>query len=227
MSKLYSKFHSLTDRSVSRILLFCGLLLLAGEAYKQTFLYFVINSRVYDWWYFPFQLCSLPMYLCILQYFLPEGTFKKTVYTFMQDFNLLGGIAALIVSEGFRGIHWSLTLHGYLWHILLVLIGLFIHATGRAGRTNKDFLKTIPLFAVCCVIATIINVKAPGDGIADMFYISPYHPSSQPVIHELALAFGIIPANLVYLLLIVLGGYLIHLLFSRRAAYHNSEGKNG
>jgi hypothetical protein len=55
-----------------------------------------------------------------------------------------------------------------------------------------------------------------------MFYISPYHPSSQPVIHELALAFGIIPANLIYLMLIILGGFLIHLLFSRsRLRYAN------
>jgi hypothetical protein len=212
MNKHSFSFHRLSDKQVSRVLLGCGLFLLAGELYKQTFLYFYINNRAYDWWYFPFQLCSLPMYLCILQYFLPEGRIRTIVYTFMQDFNLLGGVAALIVPAGFCGIHWSLTLHGYLWHILLVLIGFFIHLTRRADDSRIGFLRTLPLFAICCVIATLINVYAPGGGITDMFYISPYHPSTQPVIHELALALGILPADLIYLGIVVLGGALVHLL---------------
>lgn len=72
---------------------------------------FYHRQMPYDWWFFPFQLCSLPMYLCLLLPFLKHKSMKTAVCTFLQDFNLLGGLAALIVSEGFRGIHWTLTLH--------------------------------------------------------------------------------------------------------------------
>lgn len=213
MNLLYH-FRALPDRTYDRILFFCSLFLLLTESYKQCFLYFFIDQRHYDWWYFPFQLCSLPMYLCLLLPFLKRGTCKTALYTFLQDFNLLGGVAALIVSEGFHGIHWSLTLHGYVWHLLLVLIGLFVFAGGHSDLSRKGYLGTLPVFFTSCAIALFINILAPGHGQADMFYISPYYPSTQPVFHEIALAIGILPANLLYLFTICLGAALLHLLFS-------------
>lgn len=124
----------------------------------------------------------------------------------------MGGIAALAVPEGFSHIHWSLTLHGYLWHILLIVIGLYIWLCGRADSSRQGFFSILPLFAVCCSIATLINVLAPGHQ-ADMFYISPYHPSTQIFFHELALELGIPAANLLYLVTICLGAGIIHFLF--------------
>lgn len=48
----------------------CGLVLALGELYKQLFLYQIVNQGRYDWWYFPMQLCSTPMYLCIILIFM-------------------------------------------------------------------------------------------------------------------------------------------------------------
>ena len=48
------------------LLFACGVFLAFSEVYKQLFLYYIENNQHYDWWYFPFQLCSLPMYLCLL-----------------------------------------------------------------------------------------------------------------------------------------------------------------
>ena len=121
------------------------------------------------------------MYLCLLLPFLKHKSMKTAVCTFLQDFNLLGGLAALIVSEGFRGIHWTLTLHGYIWHLLLVFIGLFVFAGRRSDLCRRGYLQTLPLFLASCSIAFFINILAPGHGQADMFYISPYYPSTQPV----------------------------------------------
>lgn len=210
---LYLKLRALSDRDVGRVLFCCGLFLAASEAYKQLFLYFAVNHRHYDWWFFPFQLCSLPMYLCLALPFLKEGQLKTVCCTFMQDFNLLGGIAALLVPEGFMGIHWSLTLHGFVWHSLLILIGGFVFLTGRSDLTRRGFFRTLPVFAVCCVIATAINIWAPGNGQADMFYISPYYPTTQIIFHDIALRIGIQPANLLYLATVCLGGFVVHHLF--------------
>ena len=203
---LFYRLRSLPDHAVDRVLFACGLFLALSEAYKQLFLYFIINHRSYDWWFFPFQLCSLPMYLCLLLPFMKNRALKTTILTFMQDYNLLGGIAALLVPEGFLGIHWSLSLHGYIWHTALILIGVFIFLTGRSDSSNRGFVRTIPVFALCCCIATLINVLAPGHGRADMFYISPYYPTTQIIFHDIALRIGILPSNLLYLFVICLGG---------------------
>ena len=76
----------------------CGLILAVSEIYKQGFLYYIVNGGQYDWWYFPFQLCSIPMYLCLLLPFIkPRMSCRcvKAVHTFLQDFALLGGVMAL------------------------------------------------------------------------------------------------------------------------------------
>ncbi|MEG0369488.1 MAG: hypothetical protein RR593_05755, partial [Hungatella sp.] len=55
----------LQKKQLKILLFFCGILLAFSEVYKQLFLYYVVGQGCYDWWYFPFQLCSLPMYLCL------------------------------------------------------------------------------------------------------------------------------------------------------------------
>lgn len=210
--RLFARFSALPEQTTDRSLFIFGVALACGELYKQLFLYYHINHEAYDWWFFPFQLCSLPMYFCLLMPFLRRSRLKTAIDTFMQDFNLMGGIAALAVPEGFSNIHWSLTLHGYVWHILLIVIGLYIWICGRADLSKKGFLHTIPVFAVCCCIATFINITAPGHR-ADMFYISPYHPSTQIIFHDLALRLGIQTANLLYLGTVCMGGGVMHLLF--------------
>ena len=220
-------FRALSDKTYDRILFFCGLFLLLTELYKQCFLYFIIDHGHYDWCFFPFQLCSLPMYLCLLLPAFKPGPKKTAVYTFLQDFNLLGGLAALIVSDGFRGIHWTLTLHGYVWHMLLVCIGLFVFCGGRSDLSRNGYLRTLPLFFLSCAAAFLINILAPGHGQADMFYISPYYPSTQPVFHEIALYIGIMPANLLYLLTVCVGAAILHALFCKASAWlHIPQYKN-
>lgn len=218
IQRLFARFSTLPEQSVDRTLFLFGLILACGEFYKQLFLYCRINHGTYDWWFFPFQLCSLPMYLCLLMPFLHKGRLKTAIGTFMQDFNLMGGIAALAVPEGFSHIHWSLTLHGYIWHILLIVIGLYIWACGRTDVSKNGFLHTIPVFAVCCCIATFINIMAP-EHQADMFYISPYYPSTQLIFHDLALRFGIHTANLLYLGTVCMGGGILHILFRAGKKY--------
>ena len=86
-----------------RLLFFCGLLLAVIELYKQLFLYWIVNDGCYDWWYFPFQLCSVPMYLCLL---LPLASqrLRPVFCTFIQDFGLLGGVMARLPLAALAGV---------------------------------------------------------------------------------------------------------------------------
>lgn len=197
-------------RTADRTVLFsCGLVLLALETYKQGFLYFVEFNGVYDWWYFPFQLCSIPMYLCLLYPF--SGKFSGILASFIQYYGLLGGIMALLVPDGLMHPYWTMTLHGFLWHFLLIFSGIFCAFSGASDRSMRGFFKTVPLFFTCCLIAIFINIAAGPLSDADMFYISPYHPSSQPVFHRFSLALGILPGILLYIGAILLGAFLVHL----------------
>ncbi|MBS6951603.1 MAG: YwaF family protein [Enterocloster asparagiformis] len=200
------------------VLFVCGLILAASELYKQGFLYYVVNGQSYDWWYFPFQLCSVPMYLCLVTPLLSGPKFaraRRIVCTFIQDYGLLGGVMALAEPSGLLHPYWALTLHGLCWHFTLIFLALYCAGSGEAGREPGAFASTLPLFGACCAAAMFINVAAHPYGDADMFYISPYYPNGQIVFHQIALEIGITAGNLIYLTGVVLGGFICHLACAR------------
>lgn len=197
------------QKKAIRILFACGLVLALMEVYKQCFLYY-LNGFHYNWWYFPFQLCSTPMYLCLL---LPLTSGKPActiLASFLQDFGILGAVFALAFPPGFLYPYWTLTLHGFFWHFLLFFIGIFCGFSGLSAQGNRDWAAEIPIFLTCCLMALFINAVTGPEANADMFYISPYHPSVQPVFHQISLYIGIFPGILVYLAAILLGSRVVH-----------------
>ncbi len=198
------------EKFFRHILFATGILLALMELYKQAFLYLIEFDGRFDWWYFPFQLCSIPMYLCLLVPLQRSEKGLRDTATFLQDFGLLGGIMALAVPPGLMHPYWTMTLHGFIWHFILLFLGIFSDLCGMAGRTIRDYLRILPLFFGCCIAAVMINVLAGPTGDADMFYLSPYHLSNQPIFHEISAAAGILPADLLYIAAMVLGGLLMH-----------------
>lgn len=197
-----------------RLLFTVGILLCSTEIYKQLFLYYVVNARHYDWWFFPFQLCSLPMYFCLLLPFAGRRL-QRVLCTFMFCYNLPGAFLVFVDPSGLMHPYWTLTLHSFLWHIFLIFIGFFIAFSGMAGRSRKDFSGATAIFAGCCLIATVINVAAHPYGNADMFYITPYYPTTQMIYRDISAALGLLPGILIYLLSIVLGGAILQVVYIR------------
>ena len=194
---------------------YSALLLALMELYKQAFLYVIEFHGHFDWWYFPFQLCSIPMYICLAAPLLHSEKALRRAATFLQDFGLLGGIMALAVPPGLMHPYLTMTLHGFIWHFILLFLGLFCCVTGISGHAGRDYMEILPFFFLCCLIACVINVAAGPTADADMFYISPFHPSSQPVFHEIACTVGIFWGNLLYSVSMIAGGFLMHKISSR------------
>ncbi len=219
----YYTTRKIKNHQIPGLLFLCGIVLAASECYKQLFLYYVVNDQTYNWWYFPFQLCSLPMYFCLVLPFVPSAGNKTILYTFMQDFNLLGGIMALAEPSGLFHPYWVLTIHGLIWHLLLIYIGLVIAFSRCSDTTSRGFVRTLPLFFVCCIVASVINRTAKPLGQADMFYISPYYPSAQIVFHEIAIKYGISIGNALYLAVTCLGGFIFHFIFGKFHLYSSRQ----
>jgi len=187
-----------------------GLILGVTELYKQLFHYYIINNGAYDWSIFPFQLCSVPMYLCLLLPLLPVCPLRQVVYDFMFTYNLLGGIMALLAPPGLCHEYWTLTAHAFLWHLLLVFLGLYLGMSGRARPDRTAFARATALFLVLCVIAFSINLELweVSEGTANMFYIGPRN-SPQPVFKIIAARFGWYVGTAVYLPAVSLGAWLV------------------
>lgn len=217
------KLRHLSTRTFRTVIFCCGLFLSISELYKQLFLYYIVNEGHYDWWYFPFQLCSLPMYLCLMIPPFHSSRSSRVWYTFLQDYALLGGIMALAVPSGLMHSYWTLTLHGFFWHFILIFVGLLTCMNCRADSSNSAYRKILILYGFCCAIATIINISCASYGEVNMFYISPYYRSSQIVIKQIAIAFGNMTAVTCYILLSCLGTYIIHFSCRKLSQYSNQK----
>lgn len=196
---------------VTQILWICGLILAVSEIYKQLFLYEIVNQNHYNWWYFPFQLCSTPMYLCLL-FPVFSVRLQKAAAVYLESFGFLGGIMALAEPSGLMHPYWILTLHGFLWHILLIFLGFFCTGLNLSKKEEGLFSDSLALFFIFCFIATLINIFTRGK--SDMFYISPYYPITQIVFRQISLTCGILPGIISYLLSICVGAFFCYKLLT-------------
>lgn len=135
------KLRRVSDRSYHRILFAIAVILLLSELYKQLFHFYVMDNKTYDWWIFPFQLCSLPMYLCAILPFMKKSRWLIPLETFLMDFNLLGGLMALLVPDGLMHPYITLTLHAFVWHFLLLFVGCFIGFSRHGDTSLSGFIK--------------------------------------------------------------------------------------
>ena len=193
-----------------RILLGVGLFLIVCEVYKQLFYYYVIGHGSFQWWVFPFQLCSIPMYLCVAANLTRKESTRRAICTFLCTYNLLGGFLALLEPSGLSHDYWTLTLHGFAWHTLLVFLGLFLILSGNGPKTLRDFKRATALFLILCGLAFCINLalfRASG-GEINMFFVGPAD-NSLIVFKDIAANFGWYTATALYIPCVCLGAWLV------------------
>ena len=205
-----------------RVLAVTGWILILSEIVKQLFLYVIVNNGVYDWWYFPFQLCSVPMYLCVL---LPavRDSVRKSFLTFMASYTFVSALAALIYPEDLMRSYVFLTAHGFAWHGILLFISILCILSTCTDLTLKGFARATLLFIFLSAAAAAINAAvdplmqkaALPHPYAAMFYLNPLHISPQPLVGAVQQRLGIPAGLLLYSCVIILVSGLFCLLFGR------------
>jgi len=215
------KLRSIGNRGNRIVLLSCGIFLAVCEVYKQLFYYFHIGGGSYQWWIFPFQMCSVPMYLCILAPLLKPGKLQKSMYNFMMIYNLLGGLMAFIEPSGIVHEYWTLTLHAFIWHMTLVFVGLYLAFSDRGGKEMSDYRSASVTFVVLCALAFCINLLLwdVSGGSVNMFFVGPSN-SSLVVFKQISEAAGWYISTLLYIPTVCLGSFIIFLPFH---LYHKKK----
>lgn len=185
-------FLARTRIKTEKILLICGIVLMISEVFKEGFLYRILGG--YSWSDFPFQLCSIPMYFCVLNYFLK----KKWMEQFVMVYALIGAIASFCVPQaGFSG-YIVLTVHSLFWHTMLLLLGVFL--IGRQTREEMKIRNFIPVglaYLVLAGIAVALNsvFYSVSGGTMNMFFLGPGWPDML-ILNDIYQNSGWIPATL-------------------------------
>jgi uncharacterized membrane protein YwaF len=205
------KVRNVKSKTGDRILFFCGIILAVFEVYKQ-FFYYYNSGQKYPWHIFPFQLCSVPMYLCIALPLIKSQKLKQVVYDFLFVFSTLGGVMVLLVPSGVMSSYLTINIHSFVWHVFLVFIGLFTAISGKAKSGFKNYRNAVFMFLFLALVAFVINCifTEVSNGEITMFFIGPNVPQVI-VFKDIALNCGWFVATLLYLPCVCLGGFLVFL----------------
>lgn len=207
------KLQNVNDKAARWILFACGLVLSVSEVFKQFFYFFVMMDNRYSWGDFPFQLCSIPMYMCLIVPWLRPGKLQRGMYSFMVLYNLLGGAISFTEPSGLLHDYWFLTIHACVWHMLLVFVGLFICFSMRGGNRQSDYIGATKTFLVLCGIAFALNCFVQyvlGESM-NMFFVGP---GNSPIIvfQQFSEWFGWYINTPIYIFAVCLGAYIVFCL---------------
>ena len=204
------RLRRVSDRCAGRILFSLGVILTLSEVFKQLFYFYVMKDNAYSWGDFPFQLCSIPMYMCLIAPWLKPGRVQRGMYSFMVLYNLLGGAISFTEPSGLLLDHWFLTVHALIWHMSLVFIGLFICFSKRGGNQRSDYRGATVTFLVLAVTAFGLNcfVQYGLNDHMNMFFVGP---GNSPIIvfSQFSEWFGWYISTPIYLFAVCLGAYIV------------------
>lgn len=207
------KLRKVSDKTANWILFSIGLLLAVSEVFKQLFYYFAVENNCYSWGDFPFQLCSVPMYMCLIAPWLKPGKLQRGMFSFMVLYNLLGGAISFTEPSGLLLDRWFLTIHALIWHMLLVFIGLFLCFSKRGGNRKSDYKGATWTFIALCGIAFGLNcfVQFGLGKHMNMFFVGPGN-SPLAVFSQFSQWFGWYVNTFIYIFAVCLGAYIVFVL---------------
>lgn len=204
------RLRNCSEKTAKWTLFTIGLVLALSEVYKQFFYFFVMMDNAYSWGDFPFQLCSVPMYFCLIAPWLKSGKLQRGMYSFMILYNLLGGAIAFTEPSGLLHDYWFLTMHALVWHMLLVFIGLFLCFSRRGAASIADYWGATWTFIGLCIIAFLLNcfVQFGLHEHMNMFFVGP-GDSPLIVFKQFSQWFGWYINTLIYIPVVCIGAYII------------------
>ena len=191
------KFRDTSDKTLRRLLLVVWITLVVLEAYKQLVYSMHVTDGVaswrYQWYAFPFQFCSTPLYALPFIIFTKESRLRDAFMGFLATFSLFGGLAVMIYPGDVFIETIGINIQTMVHHGSQIVIGIFLVAYNRRRMNLGFFLVGLIPFYAFSALAMALNLGAHAaltaahmeDTVFNMFFISPYHDCTLPVLEAI------------------------------------------
>ena len=214
---VFFPLRRLDEKRLLRILNKIGLLMIIAEVFKQWFCYVYVFEGELNLWFFPWQLCSMAMYLSFFAIYL-KGKFQMAALVFLATYSLFADIVAIALPYDMLRPQIALVIHSFAYHGLVItesMIAMMI--LSKRPREESKFLHATALFLAMAAVAEIINIVSHAifNDIhvePNMFYITLSYPTTQPVLHDIAVNYGIPVEIAIYLGLLILMSYVFFVI---------------
>ncbi|MBQ4570402.1 MAG: YwaF family protein [Bacilli bacterium] len=219
-------FKDCNESTFKRIIFITWIIIFILEVYKQVIFSFNYDNQSitwdYQWYAFPFQLCSTPIYILPIIFLSKDGKIHQSAIAYTATFALFGGIAVMIYPGDVFIETIGINLQTMIHHGSQVVMGIFCLIHERKRLNFKYYTKGILVFLILLTIAVTSNIivynifqKLSIDETFNMFYVGPYFPSTLPILSSIYPKVPYIVFLLLYTIGFVLISYIIFFVFTK------------
>lgn len=183
-------FKEGTEKQVRTILFVTAVSVILLEIYKQINYTFSFDGNVitadYQWYAFPWQFCSTPMYVGLAAALWKKGKIHECLCSYLASFALFAGVCVMVYPESVFIETIGINIQTMICHGSMISIGAYLLYTGYVKTEHKTAVKAMPVFAIMVALAVIMNEIAYASGLLEtddfnMFFVSPHQEPSLPV----------------------------------------------
>ncbi len=190
-------FRNCKNITMRFLLLGFWIVLVALELLEQ----FVIGTTVtpvgtlyfsYQWYRFPFQLCSTSLWILPFIILLPDGRVRNGLMGYMALFSFVAGLIVMVYPGDVFAAPMITNIHTMVHHGSQVVLGIFFISHERNKYSMRYYvggvLSFLALVGFACLLNEFVHESFLAYGIEavfNMFYISPYYPCTLPVLSEI------------------------------------------
>lgn len=209
-----------SEDHIRRVVLVTAVTVILLEVYKQINYSFSYENGItfdYQWYAFPFQFCSTPMYVGLLAGIMKKGKLHESLCAYLATFALFAGAAVMVCPNDVFIDTVGINIQTMICHGSMITVGIYLFATGYVKLRHKTILKAIPVFAVTVALAAVMNEIAYQTGLTEtetfnMFFISPHCDPSLLVYSDVQRLLPFPLCLIVYILGFTAAAYLILLI---------------
>lgn len=183
------RWQKCSPEHIRRTVLVTAIIVIVLEIYKQINYSFSYEKGItfdYQWYAFPFQFCSTPMYVGLLAGLTRKGKIHESLCAYLVTYALFAGLAVMVYPVDVFIKTIGINIQTMICHGSMITIAIYLLYTGYVPLSHKTILKALPVFAVNVTLAVIMNEIAYLSGLLktenfNMFFISPHCDPHLPV----------------------------------------------
>ncbi len=206
------------EKFVRRLLLVTSLVAVALEIYKQLSFSLSFSEGIvsydYQWYAFPFQFCSTPMFAGLLAAVVPSKKVHYPLCAYLSTFSVFAGFCVMLYPAQVFIETIGVNVQTMICHGAMITIGIYLLYTEYVKAEHKTMKYAVSAFGVFIFIAMVLNEIAYYSGLLEretfnMFYISPHCAPSLPVYSSVQAVIPFPWCLLVYIAVFSLAAYVI------------------
>lgn len=206
-----------SEKRVRTVVAITAFTVIVMEIYKLINFSFEYENGVsfeFEWYAFPWQFCSTPMYVGALTVLFRKGKVHDALCAYLATYAMFAGLIVMILPTTVFTETIGINIQTMFCHGSMITVAIYLMYSGHVKLEHKTILKALPVFAVTLGIAMILNEVAHYSGLLEnhdfnMFYISPHQDPHLPVFSLIQPLVPYVVSLLLYVGVFTLAAYVM------------------